>query len=85
MGTNTQEPAKDTLFSWSGTLLWHFVPNLSTLLHALNELMKADKSWRWTPECVKAFTTAKEKLPQAPVLAHFDPEVPLRLAGDASA
>ena len=62
-----------------------FIPNLSTLVHPLNELLKAGKSWRWTPDCKSAFTAAKEKLSQAPILAHFDPAVPLRLAGDASA
>ena len=51
----------------------------------LNELLKAGKSWRWTPDCKNAFTAAKEKLSQAPILAHFDPAVLLRLAGDASA
>ena len=62
-----------------------FIPNLSTLVHPLNELLKAGKSWRWTPDCKNAFTAAKEKLSQAPILAHFDPAVPLRLTGDASA
>ena len=62
-----------------------FIPNLSTLVHPLNELLKVGKSWRWTPDCKNAFTAAKEKLSQAPILAHFDPSVPLRLAGDASA
>ena len=54
-----------------------FIPNLSTLVHPLNELLKAGKSWRWTPDCKNAFTAVKEKLSQAPILAHFDPAVPL--------
>ena len=62
-----------------------FIPNLSTLVHPLNELLKAGKSWRWTPDCKNAFTAAKAKLSQAPILAHFDHAVPLRLAGNASA
>ena len=40
---------------------------------------------KWSPESEQAFNTVKEKLSQAPVLAHYDPAVPLRLAGDASA
>ena len=36
-------------------------------------------------ECQKSFETAKERLSQAPVLAHYDATLPLRLAGDASA
>ncbi len=61
-----------------------FIPNMSTPLHPLNELLKAGTSWRWSLDCKNAFTAAKMKLSQAPVLAHFDPAVPLQLAGDAS-
>ena len=62
-----------------------FIPNLASLLQPLNELLKARNVWKWSSECEQAFIAAKEKLSQAPVLAHFDPAVPLRLAGDASA
>ena len=34
---------------------------------------------------MQAFEAAKEKLISAPVLAHFDPNLPIHLAGDASA
>ncbi len=61
------------------------IPNLSTLLHPLNDFLKAGKRWNWTPECRQVFTAAKERLSQAPVLAHYDPALPLRLAEDASA
>ena len=74
-----------SFISGFGTILSEFIPNLSTLVHPLNELLKAGKSWRWTPDCKNVFTAAKEKLSQAPILAHFDPAVPLRLARDASA
>ena len=62
-----------------------FIPNLASLLHPLNELLKKSKPWKWTPDCQKAFEAAKEKLSHAPVLAHYDAALPLRLAGDASA
>ena len=62
-----------------------FIANLATLLHPLNELLKAGKQWRWTPKCEQAFRAAKEKLSQAPILAHYDPSVLLRVATDASA
>ena len=54
-----------------------FILNFSTLVHPLNELLKAGKSWRWTPDYKNAFTAVKEKLSQAPILAYFDPAVPL--------
>ena len=38
----------------------------------------------WTKQCAKAFQEAKEKLSTAEVLVHYDPRVPIRLAGDAS-
>ena len=59
--------------------------NLSTLLHPLNELLKADKTWEWSTACEAAFTEAKRLLASAPVLAHYNPSLPIRLAGDASA
>ena len=61
-----------------------FIPNLSSLCHPLNNLLRAGQKWRWTKQCAKAFDQAKEKLSKAEVLAHYDPRLPIRLAGDAS-
>ena len=55
--------------------------NLSSLLHPLNNLLKSSSKWS---DCELAFKAAKERLMAAPVLAHYDPKLPLRLAGDAS-
>ncbi|XP_046976658.1 uncharacterized protein K02A2.6-like [Vanessa cardui] len=41
--------------------------------------------WVWTHKCDKAFIKIKELLSSAPVLAHYDPELPLILAVDSSA
>ena len=62
-----------------------FLPKLSTLLHPLNNLLKSDSKWEWTEECERAFVQTKKLLASAPVLAHYDPDLPIRLAGDASA
>ena len=62
-----------------------FIPNLATLLHPLNALLQANKEWKWTPECVKAFQAAKEQIISASVLTHYDPTLPITLAADASA
>ena len=59
--------------------------NLLTLLHPLSELLKNDMRWNWTEECEKAFEEAKQNLMETPVLAHYNPDRPLRLAADASA
>ena len=61
-----------------------FIPNLATLLHPLNSLLQTQSPWKWTQECTVAFEEAKKSLISAPVLAHYDPALPLKLAGDAS-
>ena len=62
-----------------------FLQNLSTLLHPLNQLLKQGSKWLWSKECNEAFTKAKHSLVTAPVLAHYNPNLPIRLAADASA
>ena len=75
------------LRSFLGLLHYYgrFIQQLSTLLQPLNELLKSNRRWEWTSECQSAFVKAKERLVSAPVLAHYDPSLPLKLAGDASA
>ena len=62
-----------------------FLPSLSTLLHPLNNLLKAGNKWEWSTDCETALTEAKKLLASAPVLAHYNPSLQIRLAGDASA
>jgi len=73
------------LRSWLGMLNFHakFLPNISTTLHALNELL-GNKDWCWTKECDEAFAKAKDMLMSAPMLVHYDPKLPMYLAVDAS-
>ncbi len=62
-----------------------FIPNLSTLLHPLNNLLRRETPWKWSEECAKAFRQAKEKIVSLNVLVHYDQSFPILLAGDASA
>ncbi|XP_046970363.1 uncharacterized protein K02A2.6-like [Vanessa cardui] len=62
-----------------------FVCNISEILKPLYDLLKKDVKWVWTHKCDKAFIKIKELLSSAPVLAHYDPELPLILAVDSSA
>jgi len=62
-----------------------FIANMSSLLHPMYQLLKANVKWKWDNQCNKAFKEAKQKLMEAPVLAHYDPSCPLKLAADASA
>ena len=61
------------------------MPNLASVLQPLNTLLQPEAKWKWSTGCENAFRKAKEMLTTAPVLAHYDPKLPLQLAGDASA
>ena len=60
------------------------MPNLSSLLHPLHSLLRAGQRWQWSQECGKAFKEAKKLLVSASVLAHFNSNLPVSLAGDIS-
>ena len=75
------------LRSFLGLLNYYarFIPNLASLLQPLHVLLQTDRPWKWTRDCSAAFSKAKSLLSSAPVLAHYDPNLKLCLAGDASA
>ena len=75
------------LRSFLGLLNYYgkFMPNLATLLHPLNNLLRKDATWNWTTECAEAFQKAKETLISSQVLAHYNPYLPIKMAADASA
>ena len=47
------------------------------MIHPLNALLRQG-------ECAKVFREAKQSLSSDTVLVHYDPQLPVRLAGDAS-
>ena len=51
----------------------------------LHNLFQANKAWKWSPECAKAFQAAKDKIISASVLTHYNLTLPITLAADASA
>ena len=54
-------------------------------LHALlNDLLKKDKKWKWTPECQTAFEKIKTTLTSELFLTHFDPKLNIIVASDAN-
>ena len=55
-----------------------FMASLSSLLHLLNQLLKAHSPWKWSQKC-------ENVLWQTPVLAHYDTIKKLKLTKDASA
>ena len=62
-----------------------FLPNLSSTLQPLHQLLRAGQQWQWSTDCDHAFRSAKQSLAKAPVLCHYDPSLPLVLSADASA
>ena len=61
-----------------------FLPNASTVLHPLHQLLEQNSEWQWTEQCEQAFTEAKRMITSEQVLTHYDPALPVRLACDAS-
>ena len=62
-----------------------FLPNLSSILFPLHQLLKNDRKWEWDQKCQKSFEEVKRLLASKNVLVHYDPNLPVRLASDASA
>lgn len=74
------------LRSFLGLLTYYakFVPNLANMLKPLHELLNKTKQWKWTDRCEEAFKKVKTALAQSEALTHFNPNLPLQLACDAS-
>ena len=61
-----------------------FIKNLLNLRGPLNELLKKDKPWLWTPECQESFEKIKKTLTSNLSLTHYDPPLDIIVASDAS-
>jgi len=57
---------------------------LADLSSPLNNLLKKAVQWNCSEECQESFEKIKETLTSTEVLAHYNPDVPLGLACDAS-
>ena len=63
------------LKSYLGLLSYYskFLPNLSTILSPLYELLRASIKWEWKKQQEEAFLTSKRLLTSSQMLVHFDP------------
>lgn len=61
-----------------------FSPNLSSVMDPLYKLLRDGTSFKWSSECEEAFLKSKQLICSDISLAHFDPEVTLKLVCDAS-
>ena len=60
------------------------LPNLATTLAPLYQLLQKAVPWAWTKKADQAFQKFKSHLASYQLLAHYDPNLPLHLACDAS-
>ena len=85
-----QAPASENvqeLRSFLGVINYYgkFIPNAATILAPLNQLLCKDVKWKWDQRCQKSFKQAKQTLTLNKVLMHYNPSLPIHMAGDASA
>lgn len=76
-----------TLRSFLGLINFYgkFIPNLSTKLRPLHELLEKNKWWKWSKECESCFKNLKNDVIDCNVLTYYDPNKPLIMTCDASA
>jgi hypothetical protein len=60
-----------------------FIPNMATLRRPLDNLLKKDADFKWSKDCEDAFNAFKGLLIKVN-LCHYNPNLPLILATDAS-
>ena len=80
-------PDNDTTFqSFLGLANYYqsFIRILHDLRAPLNERLKKDTKWRWTPECQTAFDQIKKALTSDLFLTHYDPKLKIIVASDAN-
>ena len=61
-----------------------FLPNLSSLLAPMYNLLRKDAPFTWNQDCAKALSEVKKLLSSDKLLVHYNPDKPLTLACDAS-
>ena len=74
------------LKSYLGLLAYYrkFLPNLSTHLPLLYQLLKHGSEWKWSTEHEETFQKSKGMLTSSSLLIHFDLKLPILLQCDAS-
>ncbi|XP_063408205.1 uncharacterized protein K02A2.6-like [Mytilus trossulus] len=85
--TEAPEPKNVTeLKSYLGMLNYYnrFLPDLSSKLAPIHELLKKEKQWEWDKSQQEAFELSKTLLKSSKVLVHYDPNKDIFLSCDAS-
>lgn len=83
---NAPQPSNVTqLKSFLGLVNYYakFLPNLSSTLAPLYELLQKKAAWTWGPSQEEAFAAAKAQLTSPSLLVHYDGDMDLILSCDA--
>ena len=62
----------------------NFMPNLATKASTLYDLLSKDRNFEWAQEHNDCFENIKRMLVSNQVLAHYNPDIPIKLVVDAS-
>ena len=60
-----------------------FIKNYGRIAKPLNRLTRKNWPFKWDDSCQKAFKELKRQLVSAPLLVHFNPDLPTRMETDA--
>ncbi len=84
-GSHSTERFGTEILPGPNVLLLQFLPNMSSSLAPLYHLLRKEASWGWTDKEMEAFRLSKQLLLSLQELVHFDPEMEIVVACDASA
>lgn len=66
------------------TYLSRFLPKLADIIEPIRKLTHKNAEWVWSDEQIKAFEMVKDSLVKAPVLAYYNPKLPICIQCDSS-
>ncbi|XP_018402050.1 PREDICTED: uncharacterized protein K02A2.6-like [Cyphomyrmex costatus] len=84
---NMPEPHNlTTLRSFLGVINYYarFISNMHILRRPLDNLLKKDSKWNWSPKCQESFNQFKRILSSKLLLTHYNPQNEIIVAADAS-
>ncbi|UYV65175.1 K02A2.6-like [Cordylochernes scorpioides] len=81
---SVEQPQRSTGPAGAVNVYHKFTPEYARLRHPLNQLLKKNAKWLWSPNCQQAFDKLKQHLATQPVLHLFQEGLPCQVYCDAS-